>query len=226
MRREAALTQEALAVRLGIATKNVQRLESGRQNLTLETLARVALALGVTPSDLVTPTRPTTSRRSREGAGAIPFTRVLGPTPDPRAIPLLTLRAAAGAFGHGDIVETEEWVVPSSRRPPTSGMFVARVDGDSMEPTIPEGSFVLFRGPVLGPLQGRVLLVQLRSASDPETGGQYVVKRVTAVRQTPDARAWVRLTSDNKAHAPMDVETTDGTDLRFIAEVVEVLGVL
>ncbi|WP_411280351.1 helix-turn-helix domain-containing protein, partial [Gemmatimonas sp.] len=42
VRRLAGITQEALAEQLGIALKNVQRIESGRQNLTLQTLARVA----------------------------------------------------------------------------------------------------------------------------------------------------------------------------------------
>jgi len=43
----AALTQDQLAERLGIASKNVQRIEAGRQNLTLRSLEALALALGV-----------------------------------------------------------------------------------------------------------------------------------------------------------------------------------
>ncbi|MBK7402869.1 MAG: helix-turn-helix transcriptional regulator [Myxococcales bacterium] len=50
LRQELGLTQEELASKLGIAHKNVQRLESGRQNLTLQTLARVAKVLEVTPA--------------------------------------------------------------------------------------------------------------------------------------------------------------------------------
>lgn len=41
------LTQEAVAERLGISLKGVQRIEQGRQNLTLRTLVRVAQVLGV-----------------------------------------------------------------------------------------------------------------------------------------------------------------------------------
>jgi HTH-type transcriptional regulator/antitoxin HipB len=47
VRAASGMTQEALAARLDIATKNVQRLESGRQNLTLKTIERVADALRV-----------------------------------------------------------------------------------------------------------------------------------------------------------------------------------
>jgi HTH-type transcriptional regulator/antitoxin HipB len=52
-RRAARMTQEQLAELLGTATRNVQRIESGAQNLTLITLSRVARALGVRPEQLV-----------------------------------------------------------------------------------------------------------------------------------------------------------------------------
>jgi transcriptional regulator with XRE-family HTH domain len=52
IRRQRGLTQEQLAEILCTATRNVQRIESG-QNLKLETLERVALALGVAPADLL-----------------------------------------------------------------------------------------------------------------------------------------------------------------------------
>jgi HTH-type transcriptional regulator/antitoxin HipB len=52
-RRAARMTQEQLAELLGTATRNVQRMESGAQNLTLVTLSRVARALGVRPEQLV-----------------------------------------------------------------------------------------------------------------------------------------------------------------------------
>ncbi len=51
-RRSAGLTQEQLAAELGIAVRNVQRIESGRQNLTLRTLARIAWTCDITPEQL------------------------------------------------------------------------------------------------------------------------------------------------------------------------------
>lgn len=224
LRVEAALTQEALAVRLGIATKNLQRLESGRQNLTLLTLSRVARALGVPPAELVVPTRPALTRRGARRSNTVPFTRVLGPTTGRRAVPLLSLRGATSAFGLGEAVEMEDWVSPRSRQQLSPGMFVALVEGDAMEPTIPAECFVLFQSPVLGPLEGRVLLVQVRSPAEPENGGTLVVRRVTALRPLPDGGCKLRLAADH-AH-PIDVETGDGTEVRFVAEVVETLGPL
>ncbi len=57
------------------------------------------------------------------------------------------------------------------------GMFVARVVGQSMEPKIPDGSYCLFKNPVTGTRQGRIMLVQLRDEVDPDTGERFTVKR-------------------------------------------------
>jgi hypothetical protein len=70
-------------------------------------------------------------------------------------VPLLTLKAAAGAFGGPQDVEPEDWVVPDTSRRLGPGMFVAQVVGRSMEPLIPNGSWCLFRSPVEGSRQGR-----------------------------------------------------------------------
>lgn len=47
------LSQAALAKALGLAKQHVQRIEAGRQNLTIKTLESVAHALGVAPSRLL-----------------------------------------------------------------------------------------------------------------------------------------------------------------------------
>jgi len=52
LRRQRGLTQAEAAQRLGVAVKNWQRIEQG-QNLTLHTLARVAVALECSPADLL-----------------------------------------------------------------------------------------------------------------------------------------------------------------------------
>lgn len=46
-RKARALTQKELAEQLGVAETTVNRYESGEQNLTIETLQKVASALGV-----------------------------------------------------------------------------------------------------------------------------------------------------------------------------------
>jgi hypothetical protein len=65
-------------------------------------------------------------------------------------------------------------------------MFVAQVVGKSMEPAIPDGAYCLFAAPVTGTRQGKTVLVQLRDATDPETGERYTVKRYESEKtETP-----------------------------------------
>ncbi|TRO87171.1 helix-turn-helix transcriptional regulator [Glycocaulis profundi] len=56
LRRErlrAGLTQEALAVKVGVDRAHVSAMERGVQNITLLTLWHVAEALGIEPHDLL-----------------------------------------------------------------------------------------------------------------------------------------------------------------------------
>ena len=94
-------------------------------------------------------------------------------------MPLVPLKAAAGAFGDPQHIADEgfEWVAVESRHRLRPGMFVAQVVGKSMEPAIPDGAWSLFRAPVEGARQGKTVLVQLRDATDPETGQRDTVKR-------------------------------------------------
>jgi len=49
----AGLSQEAVAVRMGVDRAYVSAIERGRQNATLLTIWAVAQALGVRPADLI-----------------------------------------------------------------------------------------------------------------------------------------------------------------------------
>lgn len=144
-------------------------------------------------------------------------------------VPLVPLKAAAGAFGDPQHVEDEEWqwVAVETKHRLRVGMFVAQVVGRSMEPVIPHGSYCLFAAPVVGTRQGKIVLVQLRDATDPETGERYTVKRYESERLA-DGEAWhhdkIILNPVNTAFDPIVLTGAEEGQLRVIAEVVEVLG--
>jgi type I restriction enzyme R subunit len=161
---------------------------------------------------------------------AQPF-RIVAPDearPYENCIPLYSLRAAAGAFGTGREVEAEAWVAPHGRTAPASGVFVAQVVGESMNRRIPNGAFCVFRAPVVGSRQGRVLLVQHHDIADPDTGGSYTVKLYESSRETDGDGSWrhseIRLRPDTDApgYEPI-VLGGDADDLRVVAELIEVL---
>jgi SOS-response transcriptional repressor LexA len=144
-------------------------------------------------------------------------------------VPLVPLKAAAGAFGDPQHIENDgfEWVAVESQHRLRKGMFVAQVVGKSMEPTIPDGAWCLFRAPVEGTRQGKTVLVQLRDATDPETGQRYTVKRYES-EKAAKGDSWrherITLKPLNPDFEPIVLTGKGEGELQVIAELVEVLG--
>ncbi len=143
-------------------------------------------------------------------------------------VPLIPLKAAAGAFGDPQSVQDGnwEWVALETKRRLHPGMFVAQVVGQSMEPAIPDGSYCLFASPVTGSRQGKTVLVQLRDTLDPETGERYTVKRYESERAR-EGDSWkherIRLKPVNPAFEPIELTGADEGQVQVIAECVEVV---
>lgn len=226
MRIARGLTQDAVATRLEIALKNFQRIESGRQNLTLSTVERVAGALGVEPIELFVRGAKDTAVRGRPRHARTDWTTSLleagfelveeGAS---RAVRVLSLEAAAGMATNANDVEALSFArLPGNRRlRDPNAHFVARVVGTSMEPDIADGAWVLFRTPVSTPLSRRVLLIALRD----DAGERHVLKRVREMSRKKGRTSAV-LESSNAAFEPMRVESDDPQGIVPIAEVVAV----
>jgi SOS-response transcriptional repressor LexA len=143
-------------------------------------------------------------------------------------VPIFELAAAAGGFGEAQHVDEDsiEWVALDTRRKLRRGMFVARVVGRSMEPTIPDGSYCLFSSPVEGTREGKTVLVQLRDARDPETGQRYTVKRYESVKRA-EADLWqhesITLKPINPEFEPIHLTGETDNEYQVIAEFLEVL---
>ena len=147
-------------------------------------------------------------------------------------LPYYSLAIAAGGFKQGYEPGPEGWVnvreLGFSKRL-GSGLFVTQVVGKSMEPTIRDGAYCVFRAGVSGTRQNRIVLVQKRDFTDPETGGGYTVKRFESTKTTTE-QGWkherIRLIPDNPDRAAFPViEFTpeDEGDLQMIAEFVQML---
>jgi len=121
-------------------------------------------------------------------------------------LPLYTLRAAAGKFGADEEVESEEedWVRAPEGLRLTEGMFVAHVEGRSMEPRILDGSLNIFRGPVVGSRQGKIVLVELIGVHE-----RFTVKRYTSRKSSASEEEWrherVRLEPLNPEYEAFDL---------------------
>jgi type I restriction enzyme R subunit len=161
-----------------------------------------------------------------------PALRLVEGRPEDRyvtCVPLVPLKAAAGAFGDPQHIENDsfEWVEIETRHRLRTGMFVAQVVGRSMEPAIPDGAWCLFRAPVEGTRHGKTVLAQLRDATDPETGQRYTVKRYRSEK----ARAgdsWrhetITLQPVNVDFEPIVLAGADEGEIQIVAEFLEVLA--
>jgi hypothetical protein len=143
-------------------------------------------------------------------------------------LPLYGLRAAATRFGEefdrAEVSEPDAWVRAPRGVRPSEGVFIAQVVGRSMEPLIPEGSYCLFRGPVVGSRQGKRLLIEQTGARGTDLDSRYTVKRYTSVKKTNDDGTWqherIRLEPLNPEFEAF--ELGEG-DFRVIAEFVQVI---
>jgi HTH-type transcriptional regulator/antitoxin HipB len=232
IRSASGLTQEEFAARLDIATKNVQRLESGRQNLTLRTIERVAEALRVDGLALlatVVAERPLSEVRRSALALLVDAGFLVVPAAQPKqkpvhAVPIVDLLAAAGSFrGEPRAVETIGWTTLRRRSAPPTGYFVAQISGASMAPRVPDGSVCLF-GPARSPIEGRIALVEHHGFASADFGGPYALKKVTKLTRTRDGRTHVVLRSLNPSYPSIELHTTEDGELRVLAELLDVLA--
>ncbi len=142
-------------------------------------------------------------------------------------LPVYSLSAMATAFGAEEAVENLGWKRVDSGHKLNKGMFVAKVVGKSMEPTIPDGSYCIFRldnGGSRG--LGGPVLVESRQVSDPETFQRFTVKRYKSEKQQFPDGTWqhkkITLSPDNKDFSPIVLENVQEDDFRVVAEFVAI----
>jgi superfamily II DNA or RNA helicase len=142
-----------------------------------------------------------------------------------RWVPVYDLKAAAGMWGPSMTPREIGWKEIQSDRL-KEGMFVAWVKGHSMEPKIPSDSWCLFRQCPAGSRDGRILLVQFNSMTDPEIGGRYTIKKYHS-EKTVTEDGWrhelVQLLPLNKDFAPIEVHEHEASEMIIIGEFVRVV---
>lgn len=143
-------------------------------------------------------------------------------------VPVYDLVAAASAWGPEGSPQTIGWL-EAPNHSLREGMFAAWVSGRSMEPRIPTGSWCLFRPCPTGSRNGKLVLVQVNTHTDPEDGGRYTVKKYQSAK---------RLSNDGWGHESIELQplnpdpkfkpikiTADNADsMRIIGEFIAVLA--
>jgi DUF2075 family protein len=150
--------------------------------------------------------------------------------PYENAIPVVPLKLAAGAFSGVQALQVDavEWGSPEGVKI-SADMFIAQVIGESMNRRIPNGAWCVFRANPAGTRQNKIVLVQHRTISDPETGGSYTVKVYGSEKETdPESGLMnVRITlspsSTDSSYEPIVLLPDEDEPVRVIAELIAVL---
>jgi hypothetical protein len=139
-------------------------------------------------------------------------------------LPVYSLEVAASAFREGQHAEISGWRRLSVPSHLTNGHFIAKVVGKSMEPTIPDGSYCVFRKDRGGSRNGLVVLVESKRISDPENGQGYTVKRYHSEKELFADGTWrhkkIVLSPDNKHFEDIVLEGVLPGEFHIVAEFI------
>lgn len=137
-------------------------------------------------------------------------------------LPRYSLAVAAGPFlTNPEDIQAEEWIEAPPDLHLDDDMFIARIQGHSMEPKIPDGSLCVFRRNVVGSRTGRLVLVRNSELAD---DNQYTVKRYKSEKKVTEdgfMQTRIRLESLNPAYPSWDLDEEEGK-YQVIAEFVRV----
>ncbi len=143
-------------------------------------------------------------------------------------LPVYSLEAVATAFSEEQkLPKVLGWKKMAIKKKLDNDYFIAKVVGHSMEPTIADGSPCLFRFERGGSRDGKIVLVESRKVSDPETHQRYTIKRYSSEKKPIDGERWVHskitLSPDNKEFKDIILENVLEDDFKIIAEFVQIL---
>jgi hypothetical protein len=142
-------------------------------------------------------------------------------------LPVYSFAAACGYFGEGEPAEVSGWIKIGKSKKLNRNMFVVRASGKSMEPQISEGSYCIFRAPVVGSRNGKIILVQHRNSYDPDYGGAYSIKKYSSEKQFDKDGTWrheqVVLHPTNSSYSPIVISQAESESFTVIAEFVGVV---
>lgn len=138
-------------------------------------------------------------------------------------LPRYSLAVAAGPFlTNPEDIAAEEWVETPADLQLDEDLFIARIQGHSMEPRIPNGSFCVFRRSVVGSRNNRLVLVRNSELAD---DNQYTVKRYKSEKRVSEdgfVQTRIRLESLNPEYPSWDLDE-DSERYQVVAEFVRVL---
>jgi len=134
------------------------------------------------------------------------------------ALPFYDLAIAAGSLLESATPhEPEGWIDASelsTRGHFDDSMFISKIQGHSMEPIIPDGSYCLFTKRTEGTRNGRIVLAQKLGLHDVETGASFTIKQYESIKASDPDTEWrhekIVLKSINPSYADIEIIPEEG----------------
>ncbi|WP_046746282.1 DNA/RNA helicase domain-containing protein [Kordia zhangzhouensis] len=102
------------------------------------------------------------------------------------AVPYYDIIAAAGDFSELQKLSEMHWIELPHHITVKEGYFICRVEGESMNKKIPNGSLCLFKEYTGGTRNGKIVLVQHHDIQDSDFGSEYTVKQYYSEKAEKD----------------------------------------
>ena len=140
------------------------------------------------------------------------------------AVALYDVKIAAGSFSDEQNVQGDRWAQLPDQFKMQDGLFIAQVIGESMNRSIPNGAWCLFRANPAGTRQGKIVLVEHRNIADMDTGGHYTVKRYSSQKRASDDGQWrhetieLRPDSTDPKYRTIEITVDDEGQFRVLGE--------
>ncbi len=148
--------------------------------------------------------------------------------PYENCVPLYDVTAAAGGFSEPRDNPNMKWIElpPTHKHKP--GYFVIRVEGNSMNKKIPNGSWCLFKQYEAGSRNGEIILAQHHNIRDPEFGYGYTVKYYSSEKSAqPDTWTHTAVTlkpsSTDPFYEAINLDSEEAVEMKIIGIFVAVL---
>ena len=140
-------------------------------------------------------------------------------------LPKYALTVAAGPFlTNPEDIEAEDWIETPAGLRLDENMFVARIQGHSMEPRIPDGSLCVFRKNVVGSRHGKLVLVRDSELADEQ---RFTVKRYRSEkRETEGGVVQTGLIASANSVSVSTGTSTTGSYMRDLMRALATLGSL
>lgn len=137
------------------------------------------------------------------------------------AAPIYDLVASAGGFSEQQQAEQQEWYLLPEGEKIDQNYFVCKVQGESMNNIIPNGSMCLFRKDMGGSRNGKIVLVELLDGIDEDSGSHYTVKEYASIKAEND-EGWMhkqillKPRSNNPTYKPIVLTESEDSSYKVV----------